>query len=135
MASEQALLAGQKRLAASIRPRRGMALNVDAPFQARVQGVLSRGGEEAFGLVRLAAELGGWKKAMRAFETETAAILDRERGPDEAFPWEVVDIGVSRAALRREYERAAEARRGPICPPDGCAVCGLCGMEGWLAGK
>lgn len=132
MMAEADLAAGQKRLAEMVRPLRGVALSVDAPFQARVQGALSRGGEEAFELVRLAAERGGWKKAMRGFEEQTARILDRERGVDEPFPWEVVDIGVRREALRREYERAGRAVHSPGCPPDGCGKCGACGMAEWL---
>jgi len=132
MAGEAALIAAQKRLAEMVKPHRGMTLNVDAPFQARLQGVLSRGGEETFELVRLAAELGGWKKAMRRFEAETAAILDRERGADEPFPWEVVDVGVNRSLLWREYQRGARAVHSPSCPPKGCAGCGQCGMDAWL---
>jgi len=132
MAQEADLIAAQKRLADMVKRHRGMTLNVDAPFQARLQGVLSRGGEESFALVQLAAELGGWKKAMRRYESETAHVLDRERGADEAFPWEVVDIGVSRTMLRREYERAARALHSPGCPASGCADCGLCGMDKWL---
>ncbi|OIO04341.1 MAG: radical SAM protein [Desulfovibrionaceae bacterium CG1_02_65_16] len=133
MMSEERLIAAQKRLAEMVRPLRGVALSVDAPFQARLQGVLSRGGEEVFELVRLAAEHGGWKKAMRRFEVETAELLDRERAADEIFPWEVVDVGVRRNVLRREYERAARFVHSPVCPPEGCGKCGLCGMDAWLA--
>jgi len=132
MMGEAKLIAAQKRLAEMVKRHRGMSLNVDAPFQARLQGVLSRGGEEAFELVRLAAELGGWKKAMRRYEAETAAILDRERGQDEPFPWEVVDVGVRRDSLWREYERGARAVHSPGCSPKGCDQCGLCGMDEWL---
>jgi hypothetical protein len=82
--------------------------------------------------VELAAAEGGWKKAMRRFEPETAEILDRERGPDEAFPWEVIDLGVTRKSLRREYERAARALHTPGCPAEGCSDCGLCGMDTWM---
>jgi radical SAM superfamily enzyme YgiQ (UPF0313 family) len=131
MLSEAGLLAAQKRLAELVKPHRGLALQVDAPFQARLQGVLSRGGQEVFGLVEAAAE-GGWKKAMRRFEALAAQVLDRERGADEVFPWEVIDLGVSRASLRREYERAARALHTPGCPPAGCEACRLCGMDQWL---
>lgn len=132
MMGEAELIAAQKRLGEMVKKLRGVALNVDAPFQARLQGVLSRGGEEAFRLVQLAAAEGGWKKAMRRFEPETAEILDRERGPDEVFPWEVIDLGVTRKSLRREYERAARAVHTPGCPAAGCADCGLCGMDAWM---
>jgi len=132
MASEEALLAVQKRLKDMVKPHKGMALQVDAPFQARLQGVLSRGGEQAFELVRLAASEGGWKKAMRRFEPETAEILDRTRAEDEAFPWEIVDIGVDRSSLWREWQRGWQAVLSPGCSPEGCTHCHLCGMDRWL---
>ncbi len=132
MASEQALLAGQKRLRDMTKHLRGVALQVDAPFQARLQGVLSRGGEEAFELVRLAAEHGGWKKAMALWADQASAILDRQRDEHEVFPWEVIDTGVSRASLWREWTRAARALPTQSCPKGGCEGCGLCGMDAWL---
>ncbi|MDQ7834593.1 MAG: radical SAM protein [Humidesulfovibrio sp.] len=132
MASEETLLAAQKRLKDMTRHLRGVALQVDAPFQARLQGVLSRGGEEAFELVQLAASEGGWKKAMRLWADQAANILDRQRGEDEAFPWEVIDTGVSRASLWREWTRAGRALHTPGCPKGGCEACGLCGMDKWL---
>ena len=132
MASETALLAAQKRLKDMTKALRGVALQVDAPFQARLQGVLSRGGEEAFELVQLAASEGGWKKAMRIWADQAAHILDRERGQDEAFPWEVIDTGVARASLWREWTRAGRGLHTPGCPKGGCADCGICGMDQWL---
>lgn len=132
MASEETLLAAQKRLKDMTRHLRGVALQVDAPFQARLQGVLSRGGEAAFELVQLAASEGGWKKAMRLWDDQAAKILDRQRDEHEAFPWEVIDTGVSRASLWREWTRAGRALHTPGCPKGGCDACGLCGMDKWL---
>jgi radical SAM superfamily enzyme YgiQ (UPF0313 family) len=132
MASEESLLAAQKRLKDMTKHLRGVALQVDAPFQARLQGVLSRGGEEAFELVRLAASEGGWKKAMRLWDEKAAQILDRQRDEHEVFPWEVIDTGVSRASLWREWTRAGRALHTPGCPKGGCEDCGLCGMDKWL---
>jgi len=132
MASEASLLATQQRLRNMTKSLRGVALQVDAPFQARLQGVLSRGGEETFELVQLAATEGGWKKAMRRFEDQTAHILDRTRDEDEAFPWEVVDVGVDRASLYREWKRGWQAQLSPGCAKAGCAQCHLCGMDRWL---
>ncbi|MBU1228656.1 MAG: radical SAM protein [Proteobacteria bacterium] len=132
MASEETLVAAQKRLKDMTKALRGVALQVDAPFQARLQGVLTRGGEETFELVRMAATEGGWKKAMRLWADQTRDILDRERGQDEAFPWEVIHTGVSRQSLWREWGRAKRSLPTPSCPRAGCAECGLCGLDKWL---
>lgn len=134
MASEEALIAAQKRLKDMAKNLRGVAVQVDAPFQARLQGVLARGGAEAFELVQLAASQGGWKKAMRLWADQAAQILDRQREEHEVFPWEVIDTGVSRASLWREWQRAGRALATPGCPKGGCNDCGLCGMDTWLTG-
>jgi len=51
--------------------------------------------------------------------------LTRERGQDEAFAWEIIDSGVRREYLWREFQRAAEQRLTPSCAP-GCCRCGVC---------
>ncbi len=56
----------------------------------------------------------------------------RERGEDEIFPWDFIDIGVSKAFLRKEYERAKEGVTTPNCREQcsGCGAarygCGVC---------
>ena len=47
----------------------------------------------------------------------------RERDPDEIFPWDFIDIGVSRQFLRREYERARQGITTPNCMEQ-CSGCG-----------
>jgi hypothetical protein len=69
---------------------------------------------------------------MRRYEAETTHILDRTREEAEAFPWEVVDIGVDRAALWREWKRGWQALLSPGCAKGGCDECHLCGMDRWL---
>jgi len=129
MASEAALSARMKQLTKLAKPYKGVTLQHDDPFQARLQGLLARGGEELADFILLAAEEGGWKKALKRWTGDPAAILDRERGRDEPFPWEVIDVGVRREHLWKEWERAKEAQVSPGCSKAGCQKCVGCGME------
>jgi radical SAM superfamily enzyme YgiQ (UPF0313 family) len=130
MASEEAIKADGERLRQAVAPHKGMRYSLDGAFAARVQGLLARGDERLFELVLLAAKNGGnFKKALHAWDGDPAAYLDRERGPDEPFPWEIIDVGVSRDYLWREWERYKDATPTAKCPPAGCGACGRCGME------
>jgi radical SAM superfamily enzyme YgiQ (UPF0313 family) len=128
MASEAALEARMKQLTAMVKPYKGVTLHHDAPFQARLQGLLARGGEELAEFIMLAAENGGWKKALKLWDGDQSAVIDRERGEHETFPWEVIDIGVKREHLWKEWLRAKEAATSAGCPPKGCEKCAGCGM-------
>jgi len=46
-----------------------------------------------------------------------------ERGEDEIFPWDIIDIGVSKKFLRREYEKSKKEEVTPNCRMN-CAGCG-----------
>ena len=125
MASEQSLEDRLAWMAATIKPLRGVRMEGEKPSWARLQGLLARGGEELAQLYVLAGEL-GWRKALRQWDGDIGHVLDRERGREEVFPWECVDVGVSRASLWREWERYASGKRTPKCPESGCSVCGVC---------
>lgn len=128
MATEEQLDAVVARVKAMAKPLRGLKVSADSPFGARLQGFLSRSGSEAFDFLLAAARLGGWRKALRETGVDFSSVLDHERGENEAFPWEVVDPGVGREHLWREWQRYKEERNTPPCPPEGCERCRLCGI-------
>ncbi|MEE3467289.1 MAG: TIGR03960 family B12-binding radical SAM protein [Eubacterium sp.] len=47
----------------------------------------------------------------------------RERGEDEIFPWDFIDAGVTKAFLKREYEKSKRAETTPNCR-EKCSGCG-----------
>ena len=47
----------------------------------------------------------------------------RERGKDEIFPWDFIDIGVSKNFLYREYENSLQEKVTPDCRAK-CSGCG-----------
>ncbi|GFK93545.1 Ribosomal protein S12 methylthiotransferase RimO [Fundidesulfovibrio magnetotacticus] len=126
MAGEAALEERWTWMESVVKPLKGVRLEGERPFWARLQGLLARGGEDLAELSIMAGER-GWRKALDAWGGDVSSVLDRERAPDEAFPWECVDVGVERAVLRAEWERYVTGRPSPRCPEGPCARCGACG--------
>lgn len=125
MASQKSLEDRLEWMGAMIKPLRGVRLEGEKPFWARLQGLLARGSGDLAELYVLAGEH-GWREALKRWSGDRAWVLDRERGQEEAFPWECVDICVGREALWREWERYKSGKRTPKCPERGCGLCRAC---------
>ncbi|SKA72401.1 Radical SAM superfamily enzyme YgiQ, UPF0313 family [Paucidesulfovibrio gracilis DSM 16080] len=132
MASAEELDRRQHMIREMLKPYKGFRLEADKPFQARLQGLLARGGESIFDFVELAARHGGWKKALKRWQGDPAHELDRERSRDEALPWDVIDVGVTKEHLWQEWERAKRFQPSPKCVESGCDQCRRCGMDCFL---
>jgi radical SAM family uncharacterized protein len=67
-----------------------------------------------------------YDKWLKAFE-ENGIDIDfyncRERAEDETFPWDFIDVGVTKAFLLREYKRAKGEKVTPNCK-QACFNCG-----------
>ena len=111
---------------------KGMRFAGENPGQARVQMFLARGGEEIFPCLERAAET-GLAAAVREFDELVEEVLHRPRGRDSVFPWERLDIGVSRKFLYSEWTKYRHQMVTPACPVTGCRECGLCGMDRFLS--
>ena len=107
-----------------------------------LEGVMARGDRRIGKLIEEAYRLGclfdSWTESfhnelwMQAFEN-TGIDLEfynlRERSEDELFPWDFIDIGVSRKFLRREWERAMKETVTPNCRMQ-CSGCGAAKFGG-----
>ena len=107
-----------------------------SPDLSRLEAVFARGDrrlgpviEEA---VRSGARLDGWDEYFRYdlwLEAFAKCGVDpdfytiRGYGEEELLPWDMMDVGVSKAFLRRERRWAYESRVTPDCR-HGCAGCG-----------
>ncbi len=138
MAPEETLKARIKQVKGLARSIKACTADADSPARARLQGLLARGGEEMADLAELAADLGSWTRALKAWERAedlVPHVLDRTRDQDETFPWEVVDTGVDRSFLWREWTRYLQALPSPACPAGSgpgsrtCDQCRACGLD------
>ncbi len=74
-----------------------------------------------------------WMQAFKDTEIDPAFYAYRERSTEETLPWDFIDIGVSKAYLKAEWERAKRAETTPDCR-EKCNYCGLQRMDGVCKG-
>lgn len=107
-----------------------------------LEGVFARGDRRLSKVILAAYRLGclydSWtenfdnEKWMRAFAdtgTDIGFYNLRERGKDEIFPWDFIDIGVTKKFLYQEWQRALKGEVTPNCR-EKCSGCGVMKYEG-----
>ncbi len=107
-----------------------------------LEGVFARGDRKTAEVIKEAYRLGclydSWsdqfdnEKWMQAFENtgiDIAFYNHRERPLDEVFPWDFIDIGVTKEFLKREWNQAMNAEVTPNCRMK-CSGCGVAKWEG-----
>ena len=108
-----------------------------------LEGVFARGDRKTAAVIKEAYRLGclydSWsdqfdnEKWMQAFENtgiDIAFYNHRERPLDEVFPWDFIDIGVTKEFLKREWNQAMNAEVTPNCR----MKCSGCGVAKWKGG-
>ena len=107
-----------------------------------LEGFLARGDRKASRVIleayRLGALFDAWTecwdygKWLQAFENTGVDLhfyTMRQRGEDEIFPWDFIDIGVTKKFLQREWHRAREEQVTSNCRA-GCSGCGAARYKG-----
>jgi radical SAM family uncharacterized protein len=80
------------------------------PREAALQALLARGDRRVGDFLELAARLDGdWRRALREWDGDPEFYTTRQRALSERLPWEHFDVGVKRAGLVREWDRAFAA--------------------------
>ena len=81
------------------------------PREAALQALLARGDRRVADFLERAAEFDGdWRRALREWAGDPDFYTTRLRSVDERLPWDHLEVGVRKAGLIREWERAqAEA--------------------------
>ena len=107
-----------------------------------LEGVFARGDRKVSKVIEEAYHMGciydawsenfdndKWMEAFRRCGLTIAFYNERERGEEELFPWDFIDIGVTKKFLRREWERAMNAEVTPNCRQK-CSGCGAGKYQG-----
>ncbi len=77
------------------------------PREAALQALLARGDRRVGDFLALAARFDGdWRRALREWDGDAAFYTTRARDAGERMPWDHFDVGVKKAGLVREWERA-----------------------------
>ena len=118
--------------------------NYHDPRLSYMEGVIARGDRRISKLILRAFEKGckfdgwtehfeyeTWLEAMDEVGIDGEFYANRVREEDEVFPWDFIDIGVTKEYLREEYNRAMDGETTKDCRK-GCNNCGIsdCVMRG-----
>lgn len=123
--------------------RKSMKYNWHDAEVTVLEGVFARGDRKISEVIREAYRLGclydSWtecfdnEKWMQAF-ADTNTDIDfynlRKRSLDEVFPWDFIDIGVTKEFLKREWKKALGGEVTPNCRMQ----CSGCGAAAWKGG-
>jgi len=121
--------------------RKGTKLSWQDPKLSLLEAALSRGDRRLSKVIYRAWKLGStfdawvehfnyenWFRAFAESELEPGFYAQRQRALDELLPWSHIDVGITAAFLKREYQYAVEGRETPDCRHNACNACGL---ESW----
>ena len=70
-----------------------------------------------------------WLESLEENHLDYHFYTSRERSLDEVFPWDFIDIGVTKNFLKREWNRAMEEKTTPNCH-EKCSGCGAARFGG-----
>ncbi len=118
--------------------RAGLELSWEDPEHSLLEAVVSRGDRRLGRAIRRAWELGcrfdawheqmdwgRWQQAFQECGLDPAFYAQREPGLFETFPSSHIDVGVSKAYLRGEWQRTLRGETTADCHQGDCHVCGV----------
>lgn len=118
--------------------RKGMKLSWSEAKTSLLEAVMSRGDRRLGKVIYRAWQLGAafdswgehfnyeiWLRAFKEAGLKPEFYAQRQRSTDEPLPWGHIDIGVSPAFLKREYEHAIKEELTPDCRIETCNACGI----------
>ncbi|ADD02123.1 Radical SAM domain protein [Thermoanaerobacter italicus Ab9] len=111
------------------------------PYMSFLEAVISRGDRKVGKAIIKAWEKGcrfdgweeyfnydKWEEAFKEVGVNPHFYANRERNLEEIFPWDVIDVGVDKRYLMREYKKSQEGRITPDCRLY-CTGCGIKGFD------
>ncbi len=116
--------------------RRSIRYHCHDAATSELEGLFARGDRKLSGVIEEAYRRGClfdawtdwfqedvWEQVLSDKNVSREFYNYRERGKDEVFPWDFIDIGVTKEFLYREYERAGQEIVTPNCR-EKCTGCG-----------
>ena len=105
-------------------------VHADVPRWAYIQALLSRGDRRVADHLLLAHRNGqNWPQTLKESPINADFYVVRERELTEKLPWDIIDHGIKKSFLAREYRRALEGQTSPPCPMNDCNLCGICHVD------
>lgn len=114
--------------------RKGLAkdpavkINALQAKEAFIQAYISRADRRAGALIMEASDK-GWRRAAKANSEFINGSVYRQRAKEEILPWDMIDHGVGKGYLWKEYRKGLEEALTPPCDVGACFRCGVCRPE------
>ncbi len=121
-------------------PRGRFKVGAHKPFNSFLEGMISRGDARVGDLIEQAWHKGCrldawddherpdiWREVIAGASWPVAEQTLRARDLDENLPWDGVSLGVSKAFLKREWQRSVDQILTPHCREECAQPCGICG--------
>lgn len=91
-----------------------VSVTADMPNRAYLQALFARG-DRRVGQILLAglANRGNWPRTLKESPVDPDFFVLRQRDDGELFPWDFIEQGVPKTALKKEWEKAAKIAAGP----------------------
>ena len=115
----------------------GLKLNWNNYQETLLEAVLSRGDRRLGAVIRRAWQLGArfdgwsdrfkveaWRQAFRETGLSPDFYVRRPRPPEEVFPWDHIDAGVTKGYLDRDYQASLRGETRLDCREQ-CHACGI----------
>ena len=109
------------------------------PEVSYIEGLMARGDRRMADLIehayRKGCRLDGWsdhfrfdlwEESIRDLDLDAHVYVHRPRAPEEVFPWDHIDMKVSRAYLWEEWQKALQGGLTEDCRDGECQNCGVC---------
>lgn len=125
MAEESVLKHRLALLTSALKLLSNMQINCESFRVARINSLLATGDRRTSPLIERASEK-GWASVLRSVRSESRGSEPCEPSLEDPLPWEIIDNGIKKAFLVREFQRAREGKTSPDCPMIDCAGCGIC---------
>ncbi len=120
----------------------GLRLRWNHPEETMLEGLLSRGDRRLGPVIARAWELGcrfdawqehydhaAWMQALEENNLDLDFYTFRPRPVDEVFPWDHIDVGVSKRFLLRDFQMSQRGETRGDCR-DQCYACGILSKYG-----
>jgi hypothetical protein len=118
--------------------RKGIRISWQDPKASLLEAALSRGDRRLGKVVHRAWQLGcvfdswgehfnyeNWSRAFAENGLKPEFYARRQRSLDEVLPWSHIDVGVTTAFLKREYQLSKKSKATRDCRTENCNACGL----------
>ena len=122
--------------------RKSLKYNYHDADVSIIEGLLARGDRKVANVIKKVYELGGiydawgdffnydrWLQALDECQIDLDFYTTRERSLDEVFPWDFIDIGVTKSFLKKEWNKAMAGEVTPNCRM-ACSGCGASVFKG-----